>query len=209
MGATQSQPEPQRPQRRAERVYTSLDEKFDAVRISTDESSSSSASHVLDNSASVSAAKTQEYVKELLKDRKNQLSLYAMSTSNMNTILEKPSAILKDTQNFNLTIPHEGSPVTNQRSSGRCWIFAATNVFRIAIMQKYDIKSFELSQAYLFFWDKVEKANYFLESILETADEDVSSRLVSALNASPVGDGGQWDMIVNLVSKVSLLLVLP
>lgn len=89
--------------------------------------------------------------------------------------------------------------MTNQRSSGRCWIFAATNVFRVAIQQKYNIPRFELSQAYLFFWDKVEKANYFLESILDTVDgEDVDGRLVSALNASPVGDGGQWVCIMHL-----------
>lgn len=72
-------------------------------------------------------------------------------------------------------------------------------------MQKYNIKSFELSQAYLFFHDKVEKANYYLESILDTADEDVDSRLVSALSASPVGDGGQWDMVVNLVAKYGIV----
>ena len=95
--------------------------------------------------------------------------------------------------------------VTNQRSSGRCWIFAATNVFRIAIMQKYNIKNFELSQAYLFFWDKVEKANYFLEAVVKTANEDVTGRLVSELMSDPVGDGGQWDMIVNLVSKYGLV----
>jgi bleomycin hydrolase len=68
-------------------------------------------------------------------------------------------------------------------------------------MQKHNIQAFELSQAYLFFWDKVEKANYFLESVLATADEPVDSRLLTALNADPVGDGGQWDMIVNLVEK--------
>lgn len=84
--------------------------------------------------------------------------------------------------------------MTNQKSSGRCWIFAACNVFRIAIQQKYKIKDFELSQSYLFFWDKVEKANYYLESILDTVNEDVDSRLVSALMASPVGDGGQWSV---------------
>jgi bleomycin hydrolase len=72
-------------------------------------------------------------------------------------------------------------------------------------MDKYNIKSFELSQSYLFFWDKVEKSNYFLESILETCDSDVDSRLVSALNSSPVGDGGQWDMIVNLVEKYGIV----
>jgi bleomycin hydrolase len=75
----------------------------------------------------------------------------------------------------------------------------------VAIQQKYHLKSFELSQAYLFFWDKVEKANYFLESILDTLDDDVDSRMLGALNASPVGDGGQWDMIVNLVSKYGIV----
>lgn len=170
----------------------SLDEKFDAFRIDHAAPTTSNAIFSSDNSEHVSGAKIEQYVRELLKDSKNRLGLSALSTNNPSAILEKPSAILKDTQYYNITIPNEGSPVTNQRSSGRCWIFAATNVFRIAIQQKYDIKSFELSQAYLFFWDKVEKANYFLESVLDTVDEDVDSRLVSALMASPVGDGGQW-----------------
>ena len=56
-------------------------------------------------------------------------------------MLEVPSAILKDTQTFNTAIPHEGAPVTNQRRSGRCWIFAATNVFRIALMKKLQLFS--------------------------------------------------------------------
>lgn len=82
--------------------------------------------------------------------------------------------------------------MTNQKSSGRCWLFAACNVFRVAIQQKYKIKDFELSQSYLYFWDKVEKSNYYLESILDTTDEDVDSRLVSTLMERAVSDGGQW-----------------
>jgi bleomycin hydrolase len=182
-----------------------LNEKFDSFKIDHDETVIRKKVLSSEDPEHVSGAKTSAYVQELLKDSKNRLGLSALSTNNPSAILEKPSAIIKDTQYFNLTIPHEGSPVTNQRSSGRCWIFAATNVFRIAMQQKYDIESFELSQAYLFFWDKVEKANYFLESILDTADEAVDSRIVSALNASPVGDGGQWDMIVNLVSKYGII----
>lgn len=213
MGNTSSVPAPlgqsiqQLPRRqRPASPQQTLDEKFDAVHISHRTPSLSTTSILSsDNSEHVSGAKTEQYVRELLKDSKNRLGLSALSTNNPSAVLEVPSAILKDTQNFNLTIPNEGSPITNQRSSGRCWIFAATNVFRIAIQQKYDIKSFELSQAYLFFWDKVEKANYFLESILDTVDEDVDSRLVAALMASPVGDGGQWDMIVNLVSKYGIV----
>jgi bleomycin hydrolase len=196
-----------RPARRAVRpeshvyMYETLDEKFDAVRIEHSAAHAPSDRVLDDGAETVSAAKAQEYVKKLLKDPKNQLGLSALSTNNINAILEKQSAVLHDTQTFNLTIPHEGSPVTNQRSSGRCWIFAACNTFRIAIMQKHNIQAFELSQSYLFFWDKVEKANYFLESILATADEPVDSRLLTALNADPIGDGGQWDMIVNLVEK--------
>lgn len=184
----------------------SLDEKFDAFKI--DHGKRQAVEHKVfssDDSEHVDAIATERYVRQLLKDPKNKLGLSAFSANNPAAVLEKRSTVLKDTQAFNVKIAHEGSPVTNQRSSGRCWIFAACNVFRVAIQQKYQIKSFELSQSYLFFWDKVEKANYFLESILDTSDEDVDSRLVSALMAGPVGDGGQWDMIVNLVSKYGIV----
>jgi len=160
---------------------------------------------VTSKGSDISVSKSESYIKTLLTDPKNRLALCALATDNPSKVLEKSSAILKDTQTFNLAIPFEGSPVTNQRSSGRCWIFASTNVFRVAIMKKYGLEKFELSQAYLFFWDKVEKANFFLESILDTSDLEISSRLVSQLMSSPVGDGGQWDMIANLVAKYGLV----
>ena len=72
-------------------------------------------------------------------------------------------------------------------------------------MRRYNLKEFELSQSYLFFWDKLEKANYFLEQILDTTDEELDGRLVQALMSSPVGDGGQWDMVANLVEKYGLV----
>ena len=78
-------------------------------------------------------------------------------------------------------------------------------MFRVAVMKAYNLDSFQLSQAYLFFWDKLEKANYFLESILKTFDEPLDGRLLGALMASPVGDGGQWDMVANLVDKYGLV----
>ena len=72
-------------------------------------------------------------------------------------------------------------------------------------MKKHNLKSFELSQAYLFFWDKLEKSNYFLEQILDTLDEDLDSRVIQSLCSSPISDGGQWDMVANLVSKYGLV----
>ena len=97
--------------------------------------------------------------------------------------------------------------MTNQRASGRCWLFASTNVFRVALMRRYGVEALELSQAYLFFWDKLEKANFFLEAAIETAaaGEPLDGRLVQRLLADPVSDGGQWDMVVNLVAKYGLV----
>ena len=84
-------------------------------------------------------------------------------------------------------------------------MFAALNTLRYQVMKKYDLKTFELSQAYLFFWDKLEKSNYFLESILDTLDEPANGRLVSYLLTAPVNDGGQWDMLCNLIEKYGVV----
>ena len=95
--------------------------------------------------------------------------------------------------------------VTNQRSSGRCWGFAGLNLFRIYLGRKHNLKEFQFSQSYFMFWDKLEKANYFLESILKTADQEWNSRLVMHLLADPIQDGGQWDMWVNLINKYGVV----
>jgi bleomycin hydrolase len=134
-----------------------------------------------------------------------RLALSALSTANPKEVLMSRSAKITDQQVFNIRIPFEGAPITNQRSSGRCWLFASTNVFRVALMQKYNLDSFELSQAYLFFWDKLEKANYFLENMIDTAGEDLDARLVQRLLADPVSDGGQFTMTQNLVEKYGLV----
>lgn len=80
-------------------------------------------------------------------------------------------------------IETEGKPMTNQKSSGRCWLFAALNVMRIPFAKQLNLEDFEFSQGYLFFWDKIERCNYFLNNIVETArrNEAVDGRLVSFL----------------------------
>ncbi|KAF2739655.1 bleomycin hydrolase-like protein [Polyplosphaeria fusca] len=178
-----------------------MDEKDGYVHIGGE----SSPRQILDHKPEVSASAISAWEKELMEDPKNRLALAALTSNNANAVLSSRSAQIADIQNFNIKIPLEGSPVTNQASSGRCWLFASTNVFRVAIMKKYHLSSFQLSQSYLFYWDKIEKANYFLENILDTLDDDVDGRLVQALLASPVGDGGQWDMVANLVQKYGLV----
>lgn len=95
----------------------------------------------------------------------------------------------------------EAGDITNQKRSGRCWMFAATNVMRIQVMHKLNLKNVELSQAYPLFWDKLEKANFFLENILKTLDEKLGSRIVDWLLSGPLNDGGQWSMLANIVKK--------
>ncbi len=95
--------------------------------------------------------------------------------------------------------------VTNQKRSGRCWMFAGLNLLRVGAMKKLGLKSFEFSPNYLMFWDKIERANYFLEAIIETAERDVGDRTVSYLLNRPAEDGGQWNMFVNLVKKHGLV----
>lgn len=94
---------------------------------------------------------------------------------------------------------------TNQKKSGRCWLFAGLNVLRSGAAQQMGVKNFEFSQAWLLFWDKLERANYFLESILSTASRDVDDRTVAHLLGAPIDDGGQWNMFVALVRKYGLV----
>lgn len=103
--------------------------------------------------------------------------------------------------NFQFSEKTKKGEITNQKSSGRCWIFAALNTARVEAMEKFDIKTFEFSQTYTFFWDKLERANFFLESIIETVAEPVNSRLVAHLLTTPIQDGGQWDMVAGLFEK--------
>ncbi len=95
--------------------------------------------------------------------------------------------------------------VTNQQRSGRCWLFAGLNLLRVGAMKKMGLKDFEFSQNYAMFWDKIERANYFLEAIIETADRDLDDRTVAYLLQSVADDGGQWNMFVAIVSKHGLV----
>lgn len=95
--------------------------------------------------------------------------------------------------------------VTNQKHSGRCWMFAGLNLFRVGAMKKLNLKEFEFSQNYTFFWDKFERANYFLEAIIETAERPLDDRVVAWLLDHPLDDGGQWNMFVNVVKKYGVV----
>jgi bleomycin hydrolase len=122
--------------------------------------------------------------------------------------LSKLNGVVDENQKYNPIYNVSVKPhlkVTNQKSSGRCWLFAALNVVRREMCETHKLDNFEFSQSYLFFWDKLERMNYNLECIIKTKDESSNSRLVQHLLDDPTCDGGQWDMVSNLVNKYGLV----
>ncbi len=91
--------------------------------------------------------------------------------------------------------------ITNQKSSGRCWLFAGLNIMRPKIIEKHSLKDFDFSETYLFFWDKLEKANLFLEAVIQTRNKDFYDREVEWLMNNSLPDGGQWCFVVELINK--------
>ena len=95
--------------------------------------------------------------------------------------------------------------ISDQKSSGRCWLFTGLNVIRAKVISKYNMNDFQFSQNYSFFWDQLEKSNFFLQEIIETSDKPMDDKKVEWLFKNPIGDGGQWTGVVNITQKYGLV----
>jgi bleomycin hydrolase len=148
----------------------------------------------------VSLEDVKRYQSAFESDPKHRAAMNAVCTTTVDKVaLNRRTAALLD-NSFSLHLPE--NPATAQEKSGRCWMFAALNTFRTRAGRSLNVENgLELSQNYTMFWDKFEKANYFLENILSTLDEPIGSRLLDFLLAHPIQDGGQWHMFVNLMEK--------
>ena len=124
-------------------------------------------------------------------------------TTDISKVICRPDDARKMVFKFSTDIKTMKS--TNQKSSGRCWLFAATNVLREHIAKELNLEDFELSQSYMAFWDKFERCNYFFEAILETAGLPLNDRTVNFLLQGGLSDGGQWDMFTSLVRKYGVV----
>ncbi|WP_076801605.1 aminopeptidase C [Latilactobacillus curvatus] len=123
----------------------------------------------------------------------------AVMTNGINAVSQRPDAAVTLDPTYSIDLPT--GDVSFQKKSGRCWLFATLNTLRHDFEQKYHVKNFELSQNYLSFWDRIEKANLFYEKILATADKPITDREVAFTLAGPDFDGGQWDNAVALIQK--------
>ena len=148
---------------------------------------------------SIALEDIQRFSADFDKESKNVLASYAVVQNGPSASAVNYNVKRHLVENYSIDL--EAGNVCNQKQSGRCWMFAAYNVFRIQVMNHLNLKNMELSQNYPLFYDKLEKSNFFLENILSTLDENLSSRLLAHLLKDPIGDGGQWNMFVGLTEK--------
>jgi bleomycin hydrolase len=137
------------------------------------------------------------------KDPKNTLALNAVTMNGIAAVALSRKEV--DRRNFTFSHLIDSPDATNQERSGRCWLFSGLSTLALEAMKKLNLGTFELSEIYQMFWDKVEKANYFLENVIETKQEPLNGRLVSSLLSDPAPDGGQWNMFANLVRKYGVI----
>ncbi|MDD6461952.1 MAG: C1 family peptidase [Bifidobacteriaceae bacterium] len=143
------------------------------------------------------------FSKDFAADRANRVAANAATSAGVLTAATSYAGARALPRDFSIELT-QGS-ITNQRRSGRCWMFASLNTLRYELMHRWNLDDFEFSEAYLFFWDKVEKANVYLENVLATLAEPTDSRVFQAINEGPVDDGGWWQMFTNLASKYGLV----
>lgn len=132
-------------------------------------------------------------------DPRNRLMQNAITLNDVDEIALDRQIVTDATHTYSTSLD-DWAP-THQGASGRCWLFSGLNLCRVDTMRELNVKQFEFSQSYMMFWDKIERANFVLEAIIETADLPVDDRVVQHLLDAPIEDAGQWDMFVNLVNK--------
>jgi bleomycin hydrolase len=136
-------------------------------------------------------------------DPSYRLAQNAVTRNNVDDIALNHRVVFEVDHSFSTALDDWG--VTDQKQTGRCWMFAGLNLLRFSARRVLGVKEFEFSQNYVMFWDKLERANYFFEAIIESADRDVDDRSVAFLLDQPLSDGGQWNMFISLVKKHGLV----
>ena len=141
--------------------------------------------------------------KEFESDSSARVAQNAVTSNNLSSVTLRRDLVQEI--DFTFSTKLDEWKATNQKSSGRCWLFATLKLFRPGTMKKMNVKEFEFSQAHIHFWDKFERSNHFLEAIIETSGRPVDDRTIHFLLSDPIGDGGQWNMAMNLIRKHGLV----
>ena len=159
-------------------------------------------------SATISA---QSISKELLQkmQTENQMTPSDRAIRNALSVTDvKSLALSQDNQGemntyFSNSVPSKG--ITDQKSSGRCWLFTGLNVLRSKVINRQKLDKLEFSQIYLFFYDQLEKSNLFLQAVIDTKNRDMDDKTVEWLFKNPLSDGGTFTGVADLVMKYGLV----
>lgn len=127
----------------------------------------------------------------------------ALNKTSITVLAENAGNMAMIDTHFSNEVKSKG--ITDQQSSGRCWLFSGLNVLRARMIEKFDLGEFTFSQNYIFFYDQLEKANLFLQGVIDTKDLPFEDRKVDWLFSSPIGDGGQFTGVSNLITKYGVV----
>ena len=145
----------------------------------------------------ITEVQIKKYRKKFEEDKLAKIAQNAVTNVSLPNLTLNRELVNEITPTFSVKL--DDWSVTNQKRSGRCWLFAALNLFRVGAMKKMNLKDFEFSQSHIHFWDKFERSNHLLESIITTSDREINDRTIDFLLGDPIGDGGQWNMAMNLI----------
>ena len=153
----------------------------------------------------ITAGLLNTFRNEYSKDNIHSLLENSISANNVGSLFLERNIAQKYNYIFSKKIKVK-KDITNQRNSGRCWLFSFTNILNSDLIDTYNLpKNFTLSNTHLFFYDKLEKCNYFIDNVLNSLDKKFDSRLVRFLIKDPITDGGNWHMAINLIKKYGIL----
>jgi len=156
-----------------------------------------------DPAAGLSETQLNELRASVKMDAATRAAMNAVSNNDLKDLALNRNIVMTNDDLFSFSLPTKG--ITDQEKSGRCWMFAGLNTMRQGVIKKYKLDDFELSQSYLAFYDKLEKANVLLEFIIATHDRDLYDREVDHMLEDPVGDGGYWGYVINIVQKYGVV----
>ena len=145
------------------------------------------------------------YSEQYHKNKKNNILKNALTYNPVDKVLINRE-VLKNRNNTFTKLVSQHTFITNQKKSGRCWLFSFLNLLRFKMIHRYGLnEDFQLSQNYLFFYDKLEKSNYFLNVMYESKNENITSQKLRYFLNEPIGDGGYWKSAVNLIEKYGVV----
>ena len=127
----------------------------------------------------------------------------AISANDINKLAVRQGVEAGYDFHFSDEVPSKG--ITDQQSSGRCWLFSGMNVLRAKMIEDYNLGAFQFSQSYIFFYDQLEKANLFLQGIIDTRNLPMDDRKVEWLFRHTINDGGQFTGVSDLITKYGIV----